>query len=102
KDYVINLKALCDEAKIDANNVADVKVEYDLPKSEQEKFKQKMLDKPAMYTIPLKITVNYKDGISAETYKSVGLLKVIHNLMYPESLPKLANGDIDTNSPEAQ
>lgn len=102
KDYVINLKALCDEAKIDANNVADVKVEYDLPKSEQEKFKQKMLDKPAMYTIPLKITVNYKDGISAETYKSVGLLKVIHKLMYPESLPKLANGDIDTNSPEAQ
>lgn len=102
KDYVINLKALCDEAKIDANNVADVKVEYDLPKSEQEKFKQKMLDKPAMYTIPLKITVNYKDGISAETYKSVGLLKVIHKLMCPESLPKLANGDIDTNSPEAQ
>lgn len=102
KDYVINLKALCDEAKIDANNVADVKVEYDLPQEEQEKFKQKMLDKPATYTIPLKITVNYKDGISAKTYKSVGLLKVIHKLMYPESLPKLANGEIDINSPEAQ
>ncbi|MFP1700375.1 InlB B-repeat-containing protein [Gardnerella piotii] len=102
KDYVINFKALCDEAKIDANNVADVKVEYDLPQEEQEKFKQKMLDKPATYTIPLKITVNYKDGISAETYKSVGLLKVIHKLMYPESLPKLANGDIDFNSPEAK
>ncbi len=102
KDYVINLKALCDEAKIDANNVADVKVEYDLPQEEQEKFKQKMLDKPATYTIPLKITVNYKDGISAKTYKSVGLLKVIHKLMYPESLPKLANGDIDFNSPEAK
>lgn len=102
KDYVINLKALCDEAKIDANNVADVKVEYDLPQEEQEKFKQKMLDKPATYTIPLKITVNYKDGISAKTYKSVGLLKVIHKLMYPESLPKLANGEIDTNSPEAK
>ncbi len=102
KDYVINFKALCDEAKIDANNVADVKVEYDLPQEEQEKFKQKMLDKPATYTIPLKITVNYKDGISAETYKSVGLLKVIHKLMYPESLPKLANGEIDTNSPEAK
>ena len=102
KDYVINLKALCDEAKIDANNVADVKVEYDLPQEEQEKFKQKMLDKPATYTIPLKITVNYKDGISAKTYKSVGLLKVIHKLMYPESLPKLANGDIDFNSLEAK
>ena len=102
KDYVINLKALCDEAKIDANNVADVKVEYDLPQEEQEKFKQKMLDKPATYTIPLKITVNYKDGISAKTYKSVGLLKVIHKLMYPESLPKLANGEIDATSPEAK
>ena len=103
KDYVINLKALCDEAKIDANNVADVKVEYDLPEGKQpEDFENKMLAKPATYTIPLKITVNYKDGISAETYKSVGLLKVIHKLMYPESLPKLANGEIDTNSPEAK
>ena len=102
KDYVINLKTLCDEAKIDANNVADVKVEYDLPKSEQEKFKQKMLDKPATYTVPLKITVNYKDGVEPKPYKSVGLLKVIHKLMYPESLPKLANGEIDTNSPEAK
>ena len=102
KDYVINLKALCDEAKIDANNVADVKVEYDLPQEEQEKFKQKMLDKPATYTVPLKITVNYKDGVEPKPYKSVGLLKVIHKLMYPESLPKLANGEIDTNSPEAK
>ncbi len=102
KDYVINLKTLCDEAKIDANNVADVKVEYDLPQEEQEKFKQKMLDKPATYTVPLKITVNYKDGVEPKTYKSVGLLKVIHKLMYPESLPKLANGDIDFNSPEAK
>lgn len=102
KDYVINFKALCDEAKIDANNVADVKVEYDLPQEEQEKFKQKMLDKPATYTVPLKITVNYKDGVEPKPYKSVGLLKVIHKLMYPESLPKLANGDIDFNSPEAK
>lgn len=102
KDYVINFKTLCDEAKIDANNVADVKVEYDLPQEEQEKFKQKMLDKPATYTVPLKITVNYKDGVEPKPYKSVGLLKVIHKLMYPESLPKLANGDIDFNSPEAK
>ena len=52
--------------------------------------------------MPLRITVNYKDGAKPETYKRVARLKVIYQLMYPESLPKLANGEIDTNSPEAK
>ncbi len=68
-------------------NLGDVKVEYDLPKGKTEKeFKKSMLSKPSLYTVPLKITVNYKDG--KKTYKRDVRLKVIYKLMYEKSLPK--------------
>lgn len=68
-------------------NLDDVKVEYDLPKGKtEEEFKKSMLSKPSLYTVPLKITVNYKDG--KQTYKRDVRLKVIYKLMYEKSLPK--------------
>lgn len=100
--YLTNLDALKKEAEA-KGKIKDVKVEYDLPEGKQpEDFENKMLAKPSLYTVPLRITVNYKDGAKPETYKRVARLKVIYQLMYPESLPKLANGEIDTNSPEAK
>ncbi|MFU0464983.1 InlB B-repeat-containing protein [Gardnerella vaginalis] len=100
--YLTNLDALKKEAEA-KGEIKDVKVEYDLPEGKQpEDFENKMLAKPSLYTVPLRITVNYKDGAKPETYKRVARLKVIYQLMYPESLPKLANGEIDTNSPEAK
>lgn len=101
-DYLTNLDALKKEAET-KGEIKDVKIEYDLPDGKKpEDFENKMLAKPSLYTVPLRITVNYKDGAKPETYKRVARLKVIYQLMYPESLPKLANGEIDTNSPEAK
>ena len=69
--------------------IEDVKFEYDLPKGKKpEDFENEMLSKPSLYTVPLKITVNYKDGVEPKTYNLVARLKVIYQLMYPESLPK--------------
>ena len=68
-------------------NLDGVKVEYDLPKGKtEEEFKKSMLSKPSLYTVPLKITVNYKDG--EKTYKRDVRLKVIYKLMYGKNLPK--------------
>ncbi len=68
-------------------NLGDVKVEYDLPEGKKlEDFKEEMLKKPSLYTVPLKITVNYKDG--EKTYKRDVSLKVIYKLMYGKNLPK--------------
>lgn len=68
-------------------NLDDVKVEYDLPEGKKlEDFKKEMLKKPSLYTVPLKITVNYKDG--EKTYKRDVSLKVIYKLMYGKNLPK--------------
>ncbi|MDK7859602.1 hypothetical protein QP671_29230, partial [Klebsiella pneumoniae] len=53
--------------------------------------------KPALYTVPLKVTVKYKDAADYKTYRLVGRLKVLYQLMYPDSLPKE-----DTTHPEAQ
>ncbi|WP_421785126.1 InlB B-repeat-containing protein [Gardnerella sp. DNF00983] len=69
--------------------IEDVKFDYDLPKGKTpEEFENEMLSKPSLYTVPLKVTVNYKDGAKPEPYNLVARLKVIYQLMYPESLPK--------------
>ena len=84
--------ALQKEAKTvkkDEKTIAQVKVEYDLPDGKTpEDFENEMLQKPSLYTVPLKITVDYKDGAKPETYNLVARLKVIYQLMYPSSLPK--------------
>lgn len=102
-DFITNMPELKAEAalKDDAalkDKVEDIKVEYDLPtEAEKNKFKQKMLKKPALYTVPLKVTVKYKDAADYKTYKLVGRLKVLYKLMYPDSLPKA-----DSEHPKAK
>ena len=102
-DFITNMSELKAEAalKDDAalkDKVEDIKVEYDLPtEAEKDKFKQKMLKKPALYTVPLKVTIKYKDAADYKTYKLVGRLKVLYKLMYPESLPKA-----DSEHPKAK
>ena len=87
-EYLTNLAALKEEAET-KGDIKDVTIEYDLPKGKKpEDFEKKMLSKPSLYTVPLKITVNYKDGVEPKKYKRVARLKVIYQLMYPESLPK--------------
>lgn len=87
-DFIANMTQFeADNAK--KNGVEDIKVDYDLPtEAERNAFKQKMLKKPALYTVPLKVTVKYKDAADYKTYKLVGRLKVLYQLMYPESLQK--------------
>ena len=102
-DFITNMPELKAEAalKDDAalkDKVEDIKVEYDLPtEAEKNKFKQKMLKKPALYTVPLKVTIKYKDAADYKTYKLVGRLKVLYKLMYPDSLPKA-----DSEHPKAK
>lgn len=87
-DFITNMPQLKADAAVN-NGIEDIKVEYDLPtEAEQNKFKQKMLKKPALYTVPLKVTVKYKDAVDYKAYRLVGRLKVLYQLMYPESLPK--------------
>lgn len=96
-DFITNMSQLKADAAVN-NGIEDIKVEYDLPtEAEQNKLKQKMLKKPALYTVPLKVTVKYKDAADYKTYRLVGRLKVLYQLMYPDSLPKE-----DTKHPEAQ
>lgn len=87
-DFITNMPQLKADAAMN-NGVEDIKVEYDLPtEAEQNTLKQKMLKKPALYTVPLKVTVKYKDAADYKTYRLVGRLKVICQLMYDKSLPK--------------
>ncbi|KXI17792.1 repeat protein [Gardnerella vaginalis] len=87
-DFITNMPELKAEAAL-KDGVEDIKVEYDLPtEAEKNKFKQKMLKKPALYTVPLKVTIKYNDAADYKTYKLVGRLKVLYKLMYPDSLPK--------------
>lgn len=87
-DFITNMPQLKADAATN-NGVEDIKVEYDLPtEAEQNTLKQKMLKKPALYTVPLKVTVKYKDAADYKTYRLVGRLKVIYQLMYDKSLPK--------------
>lgn len=96
-DFITNMSQLKADAAVN-NGIEDIKVEYDLPtEAEQNKLKQKMLKKPALYTVPLKVTVKYKDAADYKTYRLVGRLKVLYQLMYPDSLPQE-----DTKHPEAQ
>ncbi|MFU0543495.1 InlB B-repeat-containing protein [Gardnerella vaginalis] len=86
--YLTNLAALKEEAEA-KGEIKDVKIEYDLPEGKKsEDFENKMLAKPSLYTVPLRITVNYKDGVEPKKYKRVARLKVIYQLMYDKSLPK--------------
>lgn len=90
-EYLTNLDDLKKEAET-KGEIKDVKIEYDLPDGKKpEDFENKMLSKPSLYTVPLKITVNYKDGAEPKKYKRVARLKVIYQLMYPDSLPKKDN-----------
>jgi len=87
-DFITNMPQLKADAATN-NGVEDIKVEYDLPtEAEQNTLKQKMLKKPALYTVPLKVTVKYKDAADYKTYRLVGRLKVLYQLMYDKSLPK--------------
>ncbi|RFD78586.1 InlB B-repeat-containing protein [Gardnerella vaginalis] len=87
-DFITNMPQLKADAAMN-NGVEDIKVEYDLPtEAEQNTLKQKMLKKPALYTVPLKVTVKYKDAADYKTYRLVGRLKVLYQLMYDKSLPK--------------
>lgn len=87
-DFITNMSQLKADAAVN-NGIEDIKVEYDLPtEAEQNKLKQKMLKKPALYTVPLKVTVKYKDAADYKTYRLVGRLKVLYQLMYDKSLPK--------------
>lgn len=87
-DFITNMSQLKADAAVN-NGIEDIKVEYDLPtEAEQNKLKQKMLKKPALYTVPLKVTVKYKDATDYKTYRLVGRLKVLYQLMYDKSLPK--------------
>lgn len=87
-DFITNMPQLKADAAMN-NGVEDIKVEYDLPtEAEQNTLKQKMLKKPALYTVPLKVTVKYKDATDYKTYRLVGRLKVLYQLMYDKSLPK--------------
>ncbi|WP_422111286.1 InlB B-repeat-containing protein [Gardnerella sp. DNF00571G] len=96
-EYLTNLDDLKKEAET-KGDVKDVTIEYDLPDGKDPKeFEDEMLKKPSLYTVPLRITVNYKDGAKPEPYKRVARLKVIYQLMYPSSLPKE-----DSKHPEAQ
>lgn len=109
--YLTNLDALEEEAEAvkkdgkivkdkDGKIVKDVKVEYDLPDGKTpEEFETEMLKKPSLYTVPLRVTVNYKDGVKPKKYKRVARLKVIYQLMYPESLPKVDNTHSGTQQP---
>lgn len=90
-EYLTNLDDLKKEAET-KGEIKDVKIEYDLPDGKKpEDFENKMLSKPSLYTVPIKITVNYKDGAEPKKYKRVARLKVIYQLMYPDSLPKKDN-----------
>ena len=96
-EYLTNLAALKEEAET-KGDIKDVTIEYDLPKGKKpEDFEKKMLSKPSLYTVPLKITVNYKDGEEPKKYKRVARLKVLYQLMYPSSLAKE-----DSKHPKAQ
>lgn len=87
-DFITNMSQLKADAAVN-NGIEDIKVEYDLPtEAEQNTLKQKMLKKPALYTVPLKVTVKYKDATDYKTYRLVGRLKVLYQLMYDKSLPK--------------
>ena len=103
EDYLTNLDDLKKEAET-KGDVKDVTIEYDLPEGKKpEDFETEMLKKPSLYTVPLKITVNYKDGAKPEPYKRVARLKVIYQLMYKESLPndgtKPGSGTQQTDKP---
>ncbi|MFW0895423.1 InlB B-repeat-containing protein [Gardnerella sp. Marseille-Q9179] len=98
EEYLTNLADLKKDADA-KGDIEDVKIEYDLPKGKDPKdFEDKMLKKPSLYTVPLKITVNYKDGAKPETYKRVARLKVIYQLMYDKSLPKKPDSHTEPGS----
>ncbi len=97
-EYLTNLDDLKKEAET-KGDIKDVTIEYDLPKGKKpEVFENKMLSKPSLYTVPLKITVNYKDGEEPKKYKRVARLKVIYQLMYPESISKKDSKQTDTQA----
>lgn len=101
-DFITNMPELKAEAAL-KDGVEDIKVEYDLPtEAEKNKFKQKMLKKPALYTVPLKVTIKYNDAADYKTYKLVGRLKVLYKLMYPDSLPKESTQGTDQTGANAE
>ncbi|WP_421788286.1 InlB B-repeat-containing protein [Gardnerella sp. DNF01141] len=79
EDYIANYADLIDKTK--NPNVESVAVEYASTKP--------TVDKAGVYTVPLTVTVKYKDVEKSVSYKTVGKLKVMYDLIYGENVKAL-------------
>ena len=81
KKYIANYDSLTDTKK--NPNVESVTVEY--------ASTAPTVDKAGVYTVPLIVSVKYKDVEKPVPYKTVGKLKVMHDLIYGENVKDLGN-----------
>ena len=79
EDYIANYADLIDKTK--NPNVESVAVEY--------AYTKPTVDKAGVYTVPLTVTVKYKDVEKSVAYKTVGKLKVMYDLLYGENVKAL-------------
>ena len=82
KKYIANYDSLTDTKK--NPNVESVTVEY-------ASSTAPTVDKAGVYTVPLIVSVKYKDVEKPVPYKTVGKLKVMHDLIYGENVKDLGN-----------
>lgn len=89
KDYIANYSVFDGDNK--NPNVESVTVEY--------ASTAPTVDKAGVYTVPLIVSVKYKDVEKPVPYKTVGKLKVMHDLIYGENVKDLgANPTKDDQS----
>ncbi len=89
KDYIANYSVFDGDNK--NQNVESVTVEY--------ASTAPTVDKAGVYTVPLIVSVKYKDVEKPVPYKTVGKLKVMHDLIYGENVKDLgANPTKDDQS----
>lgn len=73
-------------------NVDSVRVEY---------VGSLKTEKEGTYSVPLKVTVKYKDVKKPVEYESIGVLKVLYDLLYGEKTEKDPHtGELNLNNPE--
>ncbi|WP_375169345.1 InlB B-repeat-containing protein [Gardnerella vaginalis] len=90
KDYIANYSVFDGDNK--NPNVDSVTVEY--------ASTAPTVDKAGVYTVPLIVSVKYKDVEKPVPYKTVGKLKVMHDLIYGENVKDL--GDKPTEDDQSE
>ena len=91
EDYIVNYANLIDKEQ--NPNVKSVTVKY-------ASSTAPTVDKAGVYTVPLIVSVTYNDVEKPVPYKTVGKLKVMHDLIYGENVKDL--GDKPTEDDQSE